>query len=326
MRRRNFIAAAGTIAVMSVAPRRYALGVQRAFIGLLSPEAPGSSDVKDFLIGMQELGYIDGKNLRIEYRLADGDYGKLSGFAEQLVGLGVDVIVAFVTQASLAAKKATNTTPIVMVGVADPITAGLINSLAHPGGNVTGTSSEAAEIVGKQLEMLKQMTPKMTRVAALWNPENAAFQSLQVKEVNSAAEKLDIELRYFEARQRDDFDRAFGEIDKQGLKSLIILVDPLFAIHVKALVDHTLKARLITITGARIFADRGGLMSYGPSYFALYKQAASYVDKILKGEKPGEIPVEQPTIFELVINLRAAKSLGLEIPASLLARADEVIE
>ena len=193
MRRREFIVAAGAISVSPVSAGRYALGAQHVpLVGLLSPEAPGSRNASGFLAGMQELGYTEGKNFRREYRWTDGDYRRLPAFAEELVSLGVDVIVTYVTQASLAAKKVTNSIPIVMVGVADPIGVGLINSLAHPDGNVTGTSSQAAAIVGKQLEILEAMTPNVTRIAALWNPENAAFQALQVKEANSAAQKLEV--------------------------------------------------------------------------------------------------------------------------------------
>jgi putative ABC transport system substrate-binding protein len=236
------------------------------------------------------------------------------------------VIVSFVTQASLAAKEATAKIPVVMVGVADPVGVGLIASLAHPGSNVTGTSSMAAVLVGKQVELLKDVVPNVARVAALWNPANLAFQTLQVTEAKAAAGALGVALRLLEARAPNEFDTAFATIDKEGAQALIILVDPAYALYWRRLADLSLKARLVTVTGSRSFPAAGGLMSYGPDYNSLYKRTAVYIDKVLKGADPAELPVEQPTTFELVVNLKTAKALGIELPKSILFRADEVIE
>jgi putative tryptophan/tyrosine transport system substrate-binding protein len=293
-------------------------------IGLLSPEAPTSSDVNGFREGLQKLGYTDGKNLHIEYRFAKGNFDQLSQFAKELVALKVDLIVTFVTQASVEAKKATDTIPIVMVGVADPIGAGLIASFNRPGGNVTGTSSVATDVVSKQLGLLKEVMPDVTRIAALWNPADPVFQAQQMKQTESAAQKLGLQLQLLEARTQSEFEPAFAAIN--GTRVLFIMIDPLFITNAKTLAQLSLKYRLVAMFGYRTFADGGGLMAYGPNYFDIYKTTASYVDKILKGAKPADLPVEQPTKFQFVINLKSAKALGVTIPESLVVGADEVIE
>jgi putative ABC transport system substrate-binding protein len=258
--------------------------------------------------------------------MAEGSFERLPDLAAELIRLKPDVIVTEVTQASLVAKKATATIPIVMVGVADPVGVGLIASLAHPGGNVTGTSSEAAALAGKQLQLLKYIVPNVVRIAALWNPANLAFQTLQVSEAKAAAKKLGVELQLLEARAPNEFEAAFAAIDKEETQALIILLDPLFFLNFRMLVDLSVKRHLVTVTGYRAFADAGGLMSYGPNYYSIYKLAAVYVDKILKGAKPADLPVEQPMTFELVVNLKTAKAIGIDVPRSILVSADEVIE
>jgi putative tryptophan/tyrosine transport system substrate-binding protein len=324
MRRRQFIAAVGGAAAWPVVAR----GQQPTtpVIGVLSPEVSTMSAVEGLRAGLRELGYVDARNVRFEYRWAQGRFDRLPDLAAELVRLNVDVIIAFVTQASLAAKRATATIPVVMVGVADPVGVGLIASLSHPGGNVTGTSSVAADIVGKQLELLKETTPKDSRVAVLWNPANSVFQSLQLKQAEASARTTGVEIQLLEARAPNEFDAAFAALGREAVRALLILTDPLFAIHTKELVELSANKRLAAITGVRAFADAGGLMAYGPSYFDLYKRAAAYVDKILKGAKPADLPVEQPTKFEFIANLKTAKTLGIDLPKSLLARADEVIE
>jgi putative ABC transport system substrate-binding protein len=305
-----------------------AWGQQRPIpvVGVLSPESAAVPDVKGLREGLQELGYFEGRNIRYEYRWSDGDFEKLDDLAAELVRLKVDVLVTFVTKASVAAKKATAIIPIVMVGIADPVGVGLIASLAHPGGNVTGTSSIAAAIAAKQLGLLKETVPNTWRYAGLWNPANIAFQKLQVREAEGAARALGVELQLYEAKAPNEFSTAFSAIKRDGLGALLVLSDPLFLNNFQALAELSTKERLVTMTGHRAFADAGGLMAYGPSYFDLYKRAAVYVDKILKGTKPADLPVEQATRFEFLINLKTAKMLGLTIPPGVLAIADEVIE
>jgi putative tryptophan/tyrosine transport system substrate-binding protein len=254
------------------------------------------------------------------------NFDRLSEMAEELIHLKVDVIVTYVTQASLAAKKATTTIPIVMVGVGDPIGVGLIASLARPGGNVTGTSSIATVLAAKQIELLKEAVPNVSRFAALWNPANPAFQTLQVKQAETAAKLLGVELQLFETRTPDEFGPAFAAIEAEGTRALVILLDPLFVSHFERLVELSVKGRLVTITGYRTFVDAGGLMAYGPNYFDIYKYSAVYVDKILKGVKPADLPVEQPTTFEFVVNLKTARVIGIDVPTSILVRATQVIE
>jgi putative tryptophan/tyrosine transport system substrate-binding protein len=318
--RRRFLTGLGGAAVAwSVAAR--AEGPAVPVIGVLSPQSPAATgDIEGLRAGLRELGYVEGQNIRFEYRWAEGNFERLPDLAAELVRLKVDVLVTVVTQASLVAKKATAMTPIVMVGVADPVGLGLITSLAHPGGNVTGTSSMAAVLAGKQLQLIKDVIPDVARVAVLWNPGNLAFQTLQVTEAKAAAKILGIELQVLEARAPNEFDAAFGAIDREGTRALIILVDPLFVINSRRLVDLSVKGHLVTVTGSRRFVDAGGLMSYGPDYYSISKLAAVYVDKILKGAKPSDLPVEQPTKFEFVLNLKTAKALGIDVPTSVLLR------
>jgi putative ABC transport system substrate-binding protein len=295
-------------------------------IGLLLPYSTGpDARIEAFRQGLRELGYVEGQTIKIEYRWADGKFDKLPDLAADLVHNSVDVIVAGATQASIAAKKSTTTIPIVMIGVSDPVGAGLVTSLARPGTNVSGTSSMTAEIVGKQLELLKETIPNVARVAALWNPANPIFQALQVKETENAARALGIRLRFIEARDPNEIDRAFANIAQEGLKAVVVLGDPVFTSHRKRISDLAAKRRLPAIGGTRDHVEAGGLMGYGPSYADMYRRTAYYVDRILKGAKPGDLPVEQPTKFELVISLKTAKQIGLTIPPNVLVRADKVI-
>ncbi len=296
-------------------------------IGFLLPYSPGPDPrVEAFRQGLRELGYVEGQNVAIEYRWADGRFEQLPNLAADLVRLKVDVIVAAVTQASLAAKQAASAIPIVMVGVSDPVGTGLVISLARPGANITGTSSMTAEVVGKQLELLKETVPKISRVAALWNPANPIFQAIQRKETEVAARALGMQLRILEARGPDEIDRAFAAMAKERTKALLVLGDPVFISHRKRIADLAANGHLTAISGTREFVDAGGLMAYGPSFSDMYRRAAHYVDRILKGTKPADLPVEQPTKFELIINLKTAKQIGLTIPPNVLARADRVIK
>jgi putative ABC transport system substrate-binding protein len=314
--------------VLAMVPRPVAAQASKMpHIGFLSPhDGSASVWVRGFGEGLKELGYVEGQNIKVEYRWAHGRFDRLPELAAELVRLDVDAIVAVVTAASLAAKAATPTIPIVMAGVADPVGVGLIASLARPGGNVTGTSAMSAEIVGKQFELLKETDPGLGRAAVLWNPANVAFQTLQLKESEAAGRRSGVQLLSFEARGPGDFDGAFAAMRRDGIRALHILSDPLFVLHREALVGLGSKNRLVAVSGFREFAEAGGLMSYAPSYFDASKRAVAYVDKILKGAKPADLPVEQPTRFDLVVNLKTAKALGITVPQSILLRADEVIE
>jgi putative ABC transport system substrate-binding protein len=294
---------------------------------LVSANRSGSAHLTEaFIQGLRELGYVEGQNIVIEYRWADGNFERLPDLAAELVRLKVAVIVATVTQASLAAKNATATIPIVMVAVGSPVEARLVASLARPGSNITGTSTMADEVVGKQLGLLKETLPKISRVAALWNPANPVFQASQLRQAESAAKALPVTLQKLEARDTAEIDHAFTTISKEGTKALIVLADPVFTTHRKQIADLSLKHRLPAITGPKEVADAGLLMSYGACVTESYRRAATYVDKILKGAKPGEMPIERPTKFDFVVNLKTAKQIGVMLPQSILYRADTVIK
>jgi putative tryptophan/tyrosine transport system substrate-binding protein len=326
MRRRDFMSLIGAAATISLVERTQAQQQPIPVIGILSPEAATVPDVQGLREGLQELGYVEGRSIRYEYRWSNGNFEKLDGLADELVQLKVNVIVAYGTKASLAARKATATIPIVMVGTGDPVDAGLVASLGHPGGNVTGTSSLGAAVAAKQLALLKDTVPNTSRFAGLWNPANIAFQTLQVKEAKDAARALGIELQLYEAKAPNEFAASFAAIERDGIRALRVLLDPLFLNNFRTLVELSMKGGLVTMTGHRTFAEAGGLMAYGTNFFDQYKRAAVYVDKILKGIKPADLPVEQATRFEFVINLKTAKVLDLTIPPGVLAIADEVIE
>jgi putative ABC transport system substrate-binding protein len=281
-----------------------------------------------FRQGLRDLGYVEGRNLVIEHRSAEGEPERLPALAAELVALKVDVIVAPSTLAALAAKQATRTVPIVFAGVADPATSGLVISLARPGGNVTGLSILAPELVGKRLEQLKQAVPGVSRVAVLWQPGGGAERTEKdmLKGAEVAGRALGVRVQFVEARGPEDFDRAFSDMTRARAGALTVLGSTMFFNEQRRLVDLAAKNRLPAVYGLREYVDAGGLMAYGPNVADLYRRAATYVDKILKGAKPADLPVEQPTKFELVINLKTAKALGLTIPPSVLGRADHVVE
>jgi putative ABC transport system substrate-binding protein len=325
MRRRDFIAllgVAGVAAPISVRAQRSSPAV----VGVLSPEGPRTGNVNGLVRGLRDLGYVEGQNIRFEYRWAEGKFYRLPELAADLVRLKVDVIVAFVTQATEAAKKQTSTIPIVMVGVSDPIGAGLAASLVRPGGNVTGTSSLAAAVVGKQLELLKLVAPGGTDVATMFNPANVTFQAQQVDAAKAASLKLGLRLRLIEVRAPSEFKSAFDAVVQEKKSPLLILIDPLFIANSKTLAELSVRSRIVTMTGYRTFAEAGALMSYGPNYVETYKAAAPYVDKILRGEKPADLPIDQTSRFEFVVNMKTAKALGIDVPPSVLGFASEVIE
>jgi putative ABC transport system substrate-binding protein len=282
-----------------------------------------------FLQGLRDLGYVEGRNLVIEWRDAEGKPELLPALAAELVALKVDVImITGGTRGALAAKQATRTVPIVFPVVGDPVAEGLVTSLARPGGNVTGLSAVSPELVGKSLELLKQAVPGVSRVAFLLKPDAMPDRAKKdrLKAADVAARALGVRLQVVEARGPEDFDRAFSAMTRARADALAVLSTPVFDSERRRLVDLAAKNRLPTVYSYRNYVEAGGLMSYGPDLPDLFRRSATYVDKILKGAKPGDLPVEQPTKFELVINLRAAKALGLTIPQSVLARADQVIQ
>jgi len=278
-----------------------------------------------FRQGLNERGYTEGKNIVIEYRYAEGKFDRLPDLAAELVGLKLDVIVAAPTPSVLAAKKASATTPIVFASVVDPVASGLVASLARPGGNITGLTILGPELSGKRLELLKEVLPNVTRVAALWNSANPA-QELIWKEMQAAAQELRLQLQSLEVRSANDFDIAFESALRERAQALIPSGEPLINTQLKRIVEFAAKNRLPAMYAGPEVVDAGGLMSYAPNYTDQYRRAAVYVDKILKGAKPADLPVEQPTRFEFVINLKTAKQIGLTIPPNVLARADRVIK
>jgi putative tryptophan/tyrosine transport system substrate-binding protein len=298
-------------------------------IGLLAPNSPtdprAERIVQALRHGLRELGYVEGQNIAIEFRWADGKYDRLPGLAAELVRLKVSVLVAFSPPAVQAAKQATETIPIVMAAVADPVTMGFVASLARPGGNITGLSSMQRELVGKRLEVLKEVAPKVSRVALLGNPANPNHASL-VRDAQDAARALGVRLDSMEARDASEIDHAFAAMTTAGAGAVLVVGDPVFLDHRARIADHAVRRRLPTVFATSEFAEAGGLLAYGPSLADGFRRAATYVDKILKGAKASDLPIEQPSTFELVINLKTAKALGLTIPPALLQRADQVIQ
>ena len=295
-------------------------------IGLLSPFSPSATALwhQALLQGLRDLGWIEGKNISIEYRYAEGKADRLPDLAADLVRLKVDIIVASVNTDASAAKKATRTIPIVMASAGDPVASGLVESLARPGGNITGLSQMAPELAGKRLELLKEIVPKLSRVAVLWNPQGTT-STLNWKEIQLPARQLGVQLHSLEARSSDDFDKVFEDATRARADALAIMPDQLFAGNLKRIADLAAKSRLPSIFHLTEFVDSDGLAAYGPDRSDQFRRAAYYVDRILKGTKPADLPVEQPTKFELVINLKTAKQIGLTIPPNVLARANKVI-
>ena len=293
-------------------------------VGYLAPSRNPYDEV--FWHELRRLGYIDTKTIVVEYRSADGDFTRLPALAKELVNLNVNVIVAQVTQAAIAASGATKTIPIVMIGVSDPVASGLVASLGRPGGNVTGTSAVAAGVVGKQLELLRDLSPGIARVAVLWNPANSIFQQQQLKEANEAAAELRMQLKLFEARSPAEMDRVFAAIAHDRTAALLVLGDPIFVTAAKRIADLALQHRLPAVSASRVLAEAGVLMTYSPDYEEAYRRAAGYVDRIIKGDRPADLAVERSTRFELVVNTTTAAKLGLTLPQSLLLRADHVVK
>ncbi len=330
MDRRRFLltSLAGALAAPLAAETQPADKIAR--IGYLSLDLATSANLREaFLQGLRDLGYVEGRNVAIEYRDAEGKPERLPALAAELVALKVDVILAGGTLHALAAKQATRILPIVFAA-AEPVSSGLVTSLARPGGNVTGVAVfTQEELVGKRLELLKLAVPGVSRVAVLWQPggygEERAEKDM-LKGAEAAARALGVGVQFVEARGPADLDRAFSEMTGARVGALTVVTSAMFFVERRRLVDLAAKNRLPAIYGGREFVEAGGLFGYGLNTSALFRHAATYVNKILKGAKPGDLPIEQPTKFELIINLKTSKALGLTIPPSLLARADQVIE
>ena len=314
----------------------FAAGAQQparvARIGWLltgSLESPETRLLRDaFREGLRERGYVEGQNIVIEYRSADGKIERFPGLASELVRLKVDVIVAANSPAARAAQQATTTIPVVVPVMADPVGDGLVASLAQPRGNITGLAFLGPELVPKRLELLKEAVPKVSRVAALWHAGGYSEPTTRdmVKRTEAAARTLGVQLQLVGVRGPDELDRAFSTMTRERADALIVFPSPMLFNERRRIVDLALQHRLASISVGSQFVELGGLIAYGPSIPDLVRRAATYVDKILKGAKPADLPVEQPTKFELAINLKTAKALGLKIPESLLLRADEVIQ
>jgi ABC-type uncharacterized transport system substrate-binding protein len=299
---------------------------QRTFrIGVLSPGTPPPGPLDALRQGLRELGYEDGRNISIEWRFAGATNERLRDLAEELVRLKVDVIVAINTQASLAAKRATATTPIVIARVSDPVRTGLVASFAHPGGNITGLSNFSDELSGKRLAVIREILPTASRLAVFWNIGNPGIE-LSVREMERASTQFGIELHLHGVKSADDFRTAFEGVTRERASALFVFDDVLMTTHKTQILNWTAKARLPVISQYAELTEAGGLMAYGPNIPDIYRRAANYVDKILKGAKPAELPVEQPTKLELVVNLKSAKALGVKIPDSILLRADKVLD
>jgi putative ABC transport system substrate-binding protein len=323
--RRTFLA--GTGALLLAAPlaaeaqqpgKVYRIGV--VFTSSLSTSA---HLVEAFRQGLRELSWVEGKNIELELRWAEGKLGRLPAILAELVSLRVDLIVASSTAATRAAKNATSTIPIVMVVPSDPLGAGLVGSLARPGGNITGMSMMSVDIAAKQLQILKEAIPQASRVSVL---RLASGPGPVLQELERAAPVLGIQLQVLAASKPEEFDDVFSTMLRGHSHAVLVDANPVYFLHRKRLAELAVKARLPAMFGVREYVEAGGLMAYGPSYTAYHRRAAVYVDKILKGAKPADLPVEQPTTFEFVINLKTAKSIGLTIPPSLLGRADQLIQ
>jgi len=325
MNRRAFVTGLGTFLAAPRAAESQQTGKTWRIGVLLVLLSPAGKEANAFGKGLQDAGYVEGRDLIIEWRSADGDYARLPQLAADLVARKVDVIVADTTQATQAARRATSTVPIVMTIVADPVGSGVVRNLSQPGENITGLSIMLAELSAKRLQLLKDALPRLTRVATLWNPPTA-YHAKAVENLKAAAPSLAIELSFASARTPEEIGPAFEALDRAHADALYLLDCPPFFTHRTTIVKLAMKARLPLISGERPYADEGALMSYGPSYEDQMRRAAEYVDRILKGSKPSGLPIEQPKKFDLVVNLKTAKALGLTIAPSVLVRADQVIE
>jgi putative tryptophan/tyrosine transport system substrate-binding protein len=325
MRRREFIRVLGGAAV--VWPLASSAQSKIARIGFMgnSTAALEANLVDAFREGLREHGYEEGRNIAIEYRWADGNYERFPALVTELIAAKVDVIVAAGTPAALAMKEATTTVPLVMVAVGDPVGTGLVPSLARPRGNLTGLSSIAPDLEGKRLQLLREVVPALSRVAMFVNSTNP-FHVSSMRQARAAAQAMGITLQLNDISKSEDLDGAFAAIREERPDALLILADRVFLHNRERLIDFTKEQRLPTVNAYKELVEVGGLMSYGPSYEDMHKRAAIYVDKILKGAKPADLPIEQPSKFTFIVSLKAAKALGVTVPTQLLGLADQLIE
>ena len=327
MRRREFITLLGGAAATWPLAARAQQPAKIPRIGFLgnstaTMEANLIGPLRD---GLRELGYEEGRNVIIEFRWADGKYDQFPALVAELLAAKVDVIITAGTPATLAIKKATSTVPLVFIAVGDPVGTGVVPNLGRPGGNITGLSSIAPDLEGKRLELLREVVPKLSHVAFFLNPANA-FHTASMRQARVAAQSLGIKLQPMEVNKSEQLDGAFASIVKEKPDALLILADRIFLHNRKRMMEFAIQQRLPSVNAYRELVEAGGLISYGPSYEDMHRRAAVYVDKILKGTKPADLPIEQPTKFTLLINLKTAKTLGLTVPPTLVARADELIE
>jgi putative tryptophan/tyrosine transport system substrate-binding protein len=327
MRRRAFITLLGGAAAGWPLAARAQQPSKIPHIGLLSPFSPSDAALwnQAFLRGLRDLGWVDGKSIIIEYRYAEGQNDRLPGLVADLIRLKVDIIVTAVTNDTLVAKNATREIPIVMAAAGDPVATGIVESLARPGGNITGLSQMNPDLTGKRLALLKEIAPNVSSVAVLLNPDDP-ISALGLNEIRLPARQLGVEVHALEVRSTADLDQALHAAAAARAGALAIMPNPVFVTNLKRIADFALQNKLPSMFHLREFADDGGLVSYGVDRSDLYRRAATFVDKILKGAKPADLPIEQPTKFDLAINLKTAKALGLTVPPLLLATADEVIE
>jgi putative ABC transport system substrate-binding protein len=330
--RRAFLGVAilGHPAALRVAEAQRSSGIPRVgYLSLLSRADPTIGPLRDALLkGLRELHYVDGKTITVEWRFAEGKQDRLPELAADLVRLSVDLIFAETTAAARAARQATTTIPIVFNPLADPVREGFVASLGRPGGNLTGLTQMAPELSGKRVEVFKEAVPEMARLGVLSHPGvlGEATGRIMLEEPDAGARASQLQLPRFEAQRPDGLDAVFGAMSRERVDGVVVLASPMFLSERRRIADLAIKNRLPTRFILREFGEAGGLMSYGPNYAELWRRSATYVHRILKGAKPADLPVEQPTKFELVINLRTAKALGLTIPPAVLARADQVVQ
>ena len=313
----------GLLSLTSAADAQQATAPRRIGVLLVGP-SPDSKEAQAFRRGLRDAGHAEGRDIVIEWRSAAGDYARAPELAADLVQSKVDVIVVNSTLAARAVRRATSTIPIVMLLVADPVGSGLVRNLAHPGENITGLSMMANELVTKRLQLLKETIPRLTRVTVLWNPDTP-LHTQAVEDLKAAAPSLSVELNFVGVRMPEEIDPAFSAARRAHAEGLYVIGDAFFFAHRKTFLKLASEARLPCIYAERNFVDEGGLMSYGLNLSDEFRRSAGYVDQILKGAKPADLPIQQPTKFELVINLKTAKALGITIPESVLLQADEVI-
>jgi putative ABC transport system substrate-binding protein len=327
MDRRSFVSTAAGALLVGAFPANAQPAKKVPRIGVLHPGTPASApqSVEAFRQGLREHGYEEGKNIVVEHRYTESRPERVAEVAAEFVRLKVDVIVTSLDVATAAVKKETQTIPIVMAISIDPVATGFVSSLARPGGNVTGLSTMSTQLAAKRLELLREAVPGLSRVAIMWNT-NVPGNLLEYKEAGDAARSMRLQLQSVEVSSVDDFERAFSALKAGGAQALIVAGSGLTSTNAGQIASLAMKHRLPSMVSSRDRVDAGGLIAYGPNLTELWRRAATYVDKILKGAKPGDLPVEQPTKFELIINLKTAKALGLTLPPSLLQRADEVIQ